>query len=488
MLPYKTLINLDRTAATPIYVQICNAFITLIKNRTLQPGNVLPSTRKLSGLISVNRNTASLAYDELISQGWAESISRKGIFVLTLQPSPSKAFSAPFHQKQVESEPAFSWSNRFDAVCNTSNFQKRELVIDHGIPDVRLAPIDQLMTEYRSISKRYQGKNFLKYGNPKGSENLRMALGNFLSTTRGIANSPENILITKGSQMGIYLAAQLLIAPGDIVVVGTLNYTAADATFRICGAKLVQVIIDENGIDTDHLEQILQRQKIKAIYVMPQHHCPTTVTMSMARRHKLLELAKEYSFAIIEDDFDSDFHYEDHYHLPLLSMDQNQNVVYIGSFSKTLAPAFRLGFLVGPAKFVDAAANLRKYIDMHGDTLMEEALASLFNTGEIERHFRKTLKIYKERRDLCCDILLEKFKDIIEFDMPQGGLAIWSRFDKSIDTTKMSQLASSRGLYIPAENFYENKRSSANGLRMGFASLAQHEMTQAFETLKKSIA
>lgn len=487
MLPYQTLIDLDRTAALPLYLQICNAFAALINEGKLQAGSILPSSRKLAAMISVNRNTVNIAYDELISQGWAKSVDRKGIFVANLPPSAARAFSAPFHKRQVQYGSGFSWTNKFEG-NPIQDFQQFPMAIDDGLPDVRLAPIDYLMAEYRSISKRFYGKNFLKYGNPKGCGNLRIALGKYLSQTRGLAASHENILITKGSQMGIYLTAQLLIEPGDTVAVGALNPAVADSTFRLCGAQLLPIPIDENGMDTDRLAEILQTQKIKAVYVIPQHHCPTTVTMSIGRRLKLLDLAQEHSFAIIEDDFDFEFHYEEKVYLPMASLDRHQNVIYIGSFSKTFAPALRIGFLAGPPKFVDAAAALRKYIDIQGDTLMEESLAALFNNGEIGRHFRKSTKIYQQRRNQFCDILSADFSHSIEFEVPKGGLAVWTRFEKSIDLIKMSTMAAAKGLHIGNGAFYKDSLFPENGMRMGFASLEENEMQQAFEILKVAIA
>ena len=485
MLPYKTLITIDRTIAVPLYIQICNSFIYLIKEGILKPCDALPSTRKLADIITINRNTANLAYEELISQGWAESVDRKGIFINELLPVPKKVQGEIIKAKENES--GFIWTNKFANALPAPNLQKYTLAIDEGFPDVRLAPIDYLMAEYRSISKRFYGKSFLKYGSPKGCDHLRNAVGKYLSVTRGLSSATENILITKGSQMAIYLAAQLLLEPGDNVAVGNSSYHAADAAFKLCKANLLRIPVDENGMDIDYLEQALQNTIIKAVYVIPHHHCPTTVTMSMEHRQKLLRLAKEYSFAIIEDDYDFEFHYEDLVYLPLASMDHNHNVIYIGSFSKTLAPAIRTGFLIGPAEFINAAAALRKLTDRQGDSLFEEALASLLNNGEIERHFRKTIKIYKERRNIFCNILTTEFNDSITFETPAGGLAVWSVFDKSIDIVKVSEQASKKGLYISNGSYYKNESFNTNSLRMGFASLEVSEMTQAFEILKKSI-
>jgi GntR family transcriptional regulator/MocR family aminotransferase len=483
MLPYKSLIQVDRTAPVTLYIQVCNSFITLITNGTLQPSDVLPSSRILAGLIGINRNTVKLAYEELISQGWAESVERKGIFVLSNLPALSK--KKPPEANNTNQQEAFIWTNKFKNALPSKNLQKTTLAIDDGFPDVRLAPIDLLMREYRSLSRRLYGKNFLKYGSSMGSEHLRASICDYLSNTRGLVVSTDNILITKGSQMGIYLTAQLLLNSADRIAVGLSNYALADDTFRHAGALLVRVPVDSNGMDVDNLEEILSHTKIKAVYVIPHHHCPTTVTLSMERRLKLLKLAKEHRFAIIEDDYDFDFHYENKPYLPLASIDHNQNVVYIGSITKTFAPALRIGFMVGPKAFIKAASSLRELIDKQGDTVLEEAFAMMFDDGEMDRYFRKALKIYKQRRNLFCEILKSDFNNEILFKKPEGGLAVWANFEENIDLVKMSQAASKKHLNIDDGLFYKNESFSANALRLGFASLEENEMIEALGILKK---
>jgi GntR family transcriptional regulator/MocR family aminotransferase len=486
MLPYKSLIRIDRGASVTLYIQVCNNFISLITNGTLRPSDALPSSRILAELIGINRNTVKLAYEELISQGWAESIGRKGVFVLSKLPVISRK-KLPEPGKNKTPREAFVWTNTLEGFLPSKNFQKISLAIDDGFPDVRLAPVDLLMREYRSLSRKFYGKNYLKYGSSKGSEHLRISISNYLSNTRGLTASAENILLTKGSQMGIYLASQLILNPSDTIAVGMSNYFFADSTFRHAGANLLRIPIDRTGMDIDHLENILQRKKIKAVYIIPHHHFPTTVTTSMERRLKLLKLAREYRFAIIEDDYDFDFHYDNKPYLPLASIDHHHNVIYIGSISKTFAPALRIGFMSGPPAFIEAAASLRELIDKQGDTLLEDAFAVMFENGEMDRHFRKSLKIYKQRRNLLCDILKADFNNVIEFKIPEGGLAVWSNFDKKTDLPKLSDDASKKGLHIDNGNFYKNESFVTNALRMGFASLNENEMVKALGILKKIV-
>ena len=483
MLPYKTLIRTDRQASVALYIQLCNAFIALITKGTLQPADMLPSSRILADLIGVNRNTVKLAYEELISQGWAESVERKGVFVNSKLPVPSTT-ALPDTRMDDGRHDAFQWTNRFRNAMPSKNLQKAGLAIDDGFPDVRLAPIDQLMREYRSMSRKFYGKNFLRYGSSAGSERLRVSIADYLANTRGVTVPPDNVLITKGSQMGIYLAAQLLLSPGDQVAAGMSNYALADETFRHAGAGILRIPVDAFGMDIDFLEKSLEKTGIKAVYIIPHHHLPTTVTLSSERRLKLLNLAKTHRFAIIEDDYDFDFHYDNKPYLPLASIDHTQNVIYIGSISKTFAPALRIGFMAGPPEFIKAAGSLRELIDRQGDTLMEEAFSVLFDNGEVDRHFRKSLKIYKDRRDLFCEILASGFREELTFEVPEGGLGIWATFAEDIDMHKMSAIARKKGLYIDDGDFYKNESYSANALRMGFASLNEAEIRQALKILK----
>ncbi|SDF89226.1 GntR family transcriptional regulator / MocR family aminotransferase [Dyadobacter soli] len=481
-LPYKSLVQLDRNASAALYVQVCNAFIALITKGILQPSDMLPSSRTLAELIGVNRNTIKLAYEELVSQGWAEAVERKGIFVNSKLPT---AASRPLPDAHLGPHEAFVWHNRFRNALPSKDLQKAGLAIDDGFPDVRLAPIDHLMREYRSLSRKFYGKNFLRYGSSAGSERLRISITNYLSNTRGLTVSPENVLITKGSQMGIYLAAHLLLGAGDTIATGISNYLLADETFREAGGNILRIPVDACGMDIDYLEKALATTSIKAVYIIPHHHLPTTVTLSSERRLKLLDLAKTHRFAIIEDDYDFDFHYDNKPYLPLASIDHNQNVIYIGSISKTFAPALRIGFMVGSTEFVRAAASLRELIDRQGDTLMEEAFSVMFDNGEVDRHFRKSLKIYKERRDLFCDILASDFEEEISFNVPEGGLGIWTTFSPDINLHKMSHEAGRKGLYIDDGDFYKNESYATNALRMGFASLNEAEILKALKTLKE---
>ena len=189
------------------------------------------------------------------------------------------------------------------------------------------------------------------------------------------------------------MSSQLLLQKNDTIVVGNTNYESADSTFLNQQAKLKRVLVDKKGIVTDEIENLCKVQQIKAVYVTSHHHHPTTVTLSAKRRIHLLNLARQYNFAIIEDDYDYDFNYNHAPILPLASHDTNGNVIYIGSVCKTVAPVFRIGYLIASKEFVDEASKLRGFVDRQGDALLELTFADFIKSGDLDRHIRKVMKM-----------------------------------------------------------------------------------------------
>jgi GntR family transcriptional regulator / MocR family aminotransferase len=228
--------------------------------------------------------------------------------------------------------------------------------------------------------------------------------------------------------MSIYLASRLLIKQGDTVIVGEPGYFGATLTFQQVGAIIHRVRVDDKGIDVDQVEAVCKKKNVRLVYVIPHHHHPTTVTLPPERRIRLLELAVKYKFAIVEDDYDYDFHYASNPVMPMASLDHYGNVIYIGTLSKTLAPAIRIGFMVAPQNFIKAAAEFRRSVDRQGDSLMEVALASLYKNGTMARHIKKAVKLYRERRDHFCALLDQKLGDKVSFKIPDGGMSVWTKF------------------------------------------------------------
>ena len=270
---------------------------------------------------------------------------------------------------------------------------------------------------------------------------------------------------------------------------GETTWAGAIMNIRKTGAHLLTVPVDQHGLDVDTLEHFCQQQNngraIRMVYVTPHHHYPTTVTLRADRRIRLLQLAEQYGFAILEDDYDYDFHYLSRPILPLASADRQGMVVYVGSLTKSVAPAFRIGYVVAPTALIDELARLRRIIDRQGDPMLEFAIGQLFKTGELKRHFRKALRTYHTRRDYFCELLQRELPDAIQFTRPDGGMAVWATFDSAIDMELLVARASREGLFLASGVSHNPPGQRLNGTRLGFASSTEEELAQSVSTLKK---
>lgn len=486
MLPFKSIVHIDRESRTPVYLQIVNAIIREVKKGRLEAGTKLPGSRQLAVLLKVHRKTVVTAYDELLAQGWIEIMPAKGTFIhRNIPKSQYKSLNPRVNGiPKVALETGYELNAKpFLAFPEASN--PKLLHLDDGLPDIRLAPLQALAREYRNVTKAKIWRRYFHYGSPLGDEHLREQLASYLLTTRGIRVSIDNIIVTRGSIMGIYLLTQSLLKPRDKVIVGQTNYGTANMMISHVGAELLRVPVDRHGLDVDAIELLCQKETIRAIYVASHHHHPTTVTLSAERRVKLLDLAKTYRFAILEDDYDYDFHYASSPILPLASADEHGMVAYIGSISKSVAPAFRIGFVVGPTNLVNELAKLRRIVDRQGDLVLEKAVAILFEEGEIRRHLRKAIQVYQERRDLLCQLLTDQLQDFVSFDKPEGGLAIWTRFDKNLALPILAKNAENQGLYFANGLGYNPPNELLNATRLGFGSSTFEELENAVAILKK---
>ena len=488
MLPFKTLIQIDRSLKLPVYQQIANRLIGLIQEGILKPGLFLPGSRVLALQLELHRKTVIAAYEELISQDWIVPVLRKGVMVAAnlpvIRPRTFRRAASPYG-----SNAAFRFNAVEAAFLPLQPLPAgSQLVINDGFPDARLAPLSAWVRECRSVIESPRYHKLLMYGYATGSEALRLEMVKYLTDTRGLNIDTGNIMITRGAQMAIYLAAAMIVKKDDYVIVGDPNYFFADMCFTQLGARLLRVPVDEDGIDVDAIAQLCSNKKIRMLYIVTHHHHPTTVTLSAARRMKLLEVIRKYKLPVIEDDYDYDFHYSSAPILPLASADHGGNVIYIGSFTKSLGLSIRIGFMIAPEAFIAASARLRRLMDLRGDNLSEQALANLLADGTIERHLKKSNKIYKERRDLLCHLLTARLGKAVQFTIPPGGMAIWLRFSKKIPLKKIAAKAATLGLRMSDGEQYRYGTTSQNALRFGFASLNNKEIAAVVGILERILS
>lgn len=488
MLPYQTLITINKQANVAVYQQIANGLVNLIRSGIIKPGAALPGSREMATILQVHRKTIVAAYEELFVQDWVETKPRKGVIVNQRLPDVKpRSFKPGQNQQAYAGEAAFTFKQLTEITTRPANSGAYKVLVDDGFPDARIAPVGLLLKEYRNLFDNNSSAMLSMQGDRAGSFNFRTAIAGFLSGTRGLTITAQNVLISRGAQMAIYIAAAMILKPGDTVVVGEPSYFIANMIFEQFGAKLVRVPVDDNGIDAEAVEQVCKKKKPALLYVVPHHHHPTTVTLSAERRMKLLQLVRHYNIPVIEDDYDYDFHYSGNPILPLASADHGGNVIYIGSLTKFLAPTIRVGYMVAPENFIQQAAQLRLMIDIRGDSLLEEVLAKLTVNGDIQRHLKKSVKLYHERRDMFCDLLEAELGDAISFDRPQGGMAVWVRFNKNYPLPEVSLRAVRHGLFMANGKYYNTGNTNYNALRMGFASLNEKEMKLVVNIIKKAL-
>lgn len=477
--PWNTILSIDFGNELAVYQQIADGIIAEIKKGRLRPGTPLPGSRVLAEDIGVNRKTVVLAYEALMAEGWLETTDKRGTFVSAELPR--------FRDQPLKAGNNFAFNDHQTIQPLQGAAAANLIVFNDGLPDVRLAPMDELARAYKRIFKQKARWRMLGYGHEKGEERLRIAVTDMLSHKRGMNVCKDDICITRGSQMALYLTAQTLIAPGDTVAMECPGYLHAWQIFGKAGAKLVPVSVDDKGMVIEELEQLCKTRRIKAVYVTPHHQFPTAVSMKVERRLKLIELSNRYGFAIIEDDYDHEFHFEAKSLLPLASNEHAANVIYISSLSKLVAPAVRIGYVTGPAAFIASLAQLRSIIDRQGDTIMEQAIAELMEEGAINRHAKRAFGIYAERRELMDQLLTTYLSQQATYRKPEGGLAYWVTFSKPVNTEELQGRLLKKGVSVISTERFAFDGKPLNALRLGYASLTPAELEEGIRIIAAAV-
>lgn len=460
----QVVLQLERDSAKPIFLNLASVIIREIERGRLKPGAALPGTRSLSKTLGIHRNTVDAAYQELIQQGWAVARPSQGTFVA---------------QDLPENSPARSRERPAPALAAAA--KSLDLVFSDGVPDSRISPRAELARAFR---RALSAPSFLRgasYGDPRGSATLRAALCEYLGSERGLVVDPSDVIITRGSQMALFLAARGLMRAGDTIAVEDPGYPLAWSAFRAAGASVVGIAVDRHGMSIENLARLAEREpSLRAVYLTPHHQYPTTATLSAARRLALLELVHRHNLILIEDDYDHEFRFDGHPVLPLAASTQSASVIYIGSFSKLMAPGLRLGYAIASSKLVERMASVREAIDRQGDLPLEHAVASLIADGDLRRHGRKSRRIYQARRDRLAELLLRHLGDVADFELPTGGLAIWLRVSSDLEAERWAAAAEAVGLGItPGSRFALKQRNEPNAFRLGYGNLSETELTRA---------
>lgn len=475
-------INQSKTAK---YLVISQAIRAAIKSGQVQSLEQLPSARQLADQLSTNRHTVMAAFNELIAQGWIISKERQGYFVASDLPVNSSEQTKPIDNLLPNS---FSWTFTKNVTASpiqaASNYRYN---FAGGTPDISLFPFHEF--------KSYVGDAFsrpnlseLNYGNTAGYSPLIEQVTEYLRRARSITN--REIVITNGSQEALYILSQILLSPHVSVATEAMGYAPAWQSFLSSGASIVSIEQDEKGMIPKALEQAIETQinigsPISLIYLTPLHQYPTTVTLPVARRHAIYRIASAHNIAIIEDDYDHEYHYRCQPLAPMASDDPNGLVIYLSTFSKVMFPGARIGFMALDKTLRDAVVNYKTIINHKVNVPIQDAIARWMQAGAFERYLRKTTKIYHQRRDFMVTQLThyQQQGKVVSFTIPDGGMAMWVEITQSAKQLTATALKSE--IYIQQESQFlaEPSQSSDKFIRLGFAGMPTSDIKSGLQCL-----
>ncbi|TJY38129.1 aminotransferase-like domain-containing protein [Pontimicrobium aquaticum] len=478
------LISIDKSTIQPVYIQVAQQIINAVQRGYIIKGSKLPGTRILGNLLGIHRNTAVAIYEELASQGWVDIVANKGTFILVPEQTTAIIKATGKHVNQAYTYPketGFPFQKSFH-LASTKQETRATYIINEGSPDLRLHPAHQFSRWYSAAMKRKTLQYKWNRRSASTITNYKINLCNYLNATRGFHIMPNNLMSTRSTEMSLYIVSQLLINQGDVVLVGRLSNYSSNTIFQESGAIIKTIPIDADGLDVDYIKKHFVKGSIRCVYVSAHRHYPTTTTLNAERRLQLLQLAKDYGFAIIEDDYDYDFQFEGSAMLPMATANTYGMVIYLGKLGQSLFPSFQTGFVVAPEALIIEANNYLTLLDAQGDAIQEQMLSELIDEGEIYRLVKKNVITYKKRRDCLCNYLDHYFENSITYTKPNGGLAIWLEFNVTISLVKLAEEAEKLDVFLPKTILYQDRNTCA--IRFGFGHLNEEEIEAVVEKLK----
>jgi GntR family transcriptional regulator/MocR family aminotransferase len=483
-------IPLDRQSAIPLYQQIEIYLRQGILSGSLAVDTRLPASRQLAHDLGVNRITVENAYAELEIDGLIYSRIGSGTYVLPVNPLltlPKDGLGAPWPlwQQNIELQSKAIKRDPSDEVSKNAARHPHPISFASGIGDTDLFPADDFRKVLQTVMRR-DGIAALDYGEPNGHAPLRETITHILAS-QGLQTRSENVLITAGSQQALSLVSQLLLKPGDVILVESPTYSGALDLFRALNFEVVGIPMDSQGMQVEALEKLLQQHHPKLIYTIPNFHNPTGTCLSTQRRHQLIILADRYNIPILEDDFVGDLRYEGRNQPALKALDPGGRVIYVSTFSKILMPGLRVGFLVAEGPVYDCLVNFKRVNDLATSTLVQRALEAYVTVGRYQSHLRRSCQIFRKRRDTMLSAIQRYLPAKIRLDPPQGGMFMWLQLPESLSSEKLLPLAWEEGVvFAPGNGFFPDGLEGRNWLRLNFVAQAPDQIEEGVKRLGKA--
>jgi GntR family transcriptional regulator/MocR family aminotransferase len=460
-----------RDLAGQIYRQIRAVILT----GRLRPGDPVPASRELARRLGVSRSTVGAAYDRLVGEGFLHSRVGAGTYVsAAVRAEPPDQPTGGALRARADWPAARAWEY-FPSVHAEYDFRA-------GMPDLRLFPFGawrRMMT----AQLRASAMRTALYGEAAGLRALREAIARHVATARAVDAHPDNVLVTNGTQQALDLITRVLLGPGDRVAVEEPGYPHAWALLHAAGARVVPVPVDADGMVVDAIPA-----DARLVYVTPSHHFPLGVTMSMTRRMALLAWAGERNAAVVEDDYDSEFRFGGRPLESLQGLDRAGRVVYVGTFSKTLLPALRLGFLVAPPSLYPALLHAKAITDWHSSMPPQAALAQFLDEGLFARHVRRMRTEYQSRQEAILDTLAG---DDLMTPLPSAAgmhVTVLLPPDAPVDTLPVARKAWAADVALhPLSDFYAGAPPRA-GLVLGYGGIERGRIADGLARIRGCVA
>ncbi|MBX6369488.1 MAG: PLP-dependent aminotransferase family protein [Rhodospirillales bacterium] len=447
----------------------------------LKPGSRLPASRALAAALGVSRNTTVAAYDLLLSEGYLESRPGAGTYVATALPQKARRRTRGGSRAAVDPRLAGIWREP-PALLQPAPGGPYRFDFRLGHPDIRLFPF-QVWRRLSARALRAASRAPAVYGEPEGRPALREAIARYVSFARAVASRPEDVVVTAGAQQAFDLIARILVVPGQTVVaVEDPGYTPLRLAFAAAGAKLAAVPVDGEGLIVDRLPA-----NARVVCVTPSHQFPLGPAMSPRRRAALLDFARAHGVSVVEDDYDSEFRYAGRPLDALQTLDRAECVFYVGTFSKSLFPALRIGFVVPPPWARRALLAAKQLGDWHAPSLVQDTLADFIAEGHLARHIRKIRRIYGERRLSLLAALVRHCGGALEPIEGIAGLHLAARLRSPLRGSEVTMRAASVGIGLESLGRY-SVSSRVDALGFGYGLIRAEEIDEAVRRLAPCLA
>ena len=476
--PAALLLPLDAGSGTPLYRQLYDGLRASILSEQLPAGAVLPSTRVLAAELGVSRNTIVLALDQLSAEGYIESSQRSANRVARALPARARPAAGGAPPRAVR---PLSERGRAIAALPMPGLAlggTPPRVFRIGVPALDEFP---LSLWGRLSSRRWRQPPALGYGDPAGYAPLREAVAEYVRAGRGARCTAEQVIVVSGSQQGVDLAARVLLDPDDPVWIEDPGYPGARSALYAAGARLVPVPVDAEGVAVERGRALAPQARMA--YVSPSHQFPLGVTMSASRRLDLLRWAGEAGAWILEDDYDSEFRYDARPLACLQGMDGEGRVIYIGTFSKTVFPALRLGYLVVPDPLIDVFRAARATADRHSPTVDQAVLADFLAEGHFARHVRRMRRLYAERQDVLLRGIRTRLDGRLAAEPSAAGMHLVGWLPDGVGDQGAAARALAAGVETPPLSRYAINPPDRGGLLLGWAGYSPAALEEGLRRL-----